>query len=204
MGERKSYIGWFEYGFLSGNKFIASLVGYRNTTSTIQGHNSQHHVLVKRILSVQFLNSWYDSICINGELSFPQVIDEGVSDLAKQPGVLICCTNLEVHTEIQKIMSDWSLQGGNTNEWVVRRHAYLNDLWPWRGIFLDFSQVEPLAEHWAVQIGSQDTYNHLKITIIILIVIPRSSESCLLTFCWCHHNNHPWLICQTRSHQHGM
>lgn len=36
----------------------------------------------------------------------------------------------------------------------MRRKTYLNDLWPWRAIFLDFGQVEPLAEHRAVQVSS--------------------------------------------------
>lgn len=62
---------------------VISLVSVRNNTSAIQSHDSQHHVLVKRIFSVQFLKCGYDTICIDSKLGFPQVVDEGVGDLAK-------------------------------------------------------------------------------------------------------------------------
>lgn len=69
-------------------------------TSTIQSHNSQDHVLVHRILSVEPLGGGYDSIRINGELSFPQVVDERVGDLTEQSAVLVRRPNLEVRQEI--------------------------------------------------------------------------------------------------------
>lgn len=83
---------------------------------------------------------------------------------------------------------------------AVEQLTYLYNLWSWKGIFRDFSQVEPLAEHWAVQISTQHTNNHLQnhslghsITVWI---------ASLLTFCWCHHSKYHWLICQTWLNQH--
>lgn len=44
----------------------------------------------------------------------------------------------------------------------VRNLTYLDDLSTWGGIFLDLSQVKSLAEHWAVQVCSQNSDNHLE------------------------------------------
>lgn len=38
------------------------------------------------------------------------------------------------------------------------------------GVFLDFGQVEALAKHRTVQVGSQHSYDHLQIIIIASII----------------------------------
>ena len=63
-------------------------------TSSVQGHDGEHHVLVDGVLSVQRLRGGYESVGVDGELGLPQVVDEGVGDLAKQPRVLVGGTDL--------------------------------------------------------------------------------------------------------------
>ena len=66
----------------------------RSGTSSVQRHDGEHHVLVHRVLPVQRLSRGYEAVGVDGELGLPQVVDEGVRDLAKQPRVLVRRTDL--------------------------------------------------------------------------------------------------------------